>query len=162
MISRIIKYILVSVILIILQTTVARYLSLEGITPDLLTIWVAYIAVQEGQLAGTIAGFVIGLMFDLVVGNFIGLSAMSKTIAGFTGGFFCTENRNPLTLSSYRFLIVVLVVSLVHNALYFVIFTQGSDIGLIRAVLELGMATTFYTTIVALVPMFFFARRYAR
>ncbi len=162
MISRILRYIVITIVLIILQTTIMRFVSMEGITPDLLTIWVAYIAVQEGQLAGTIWGFAIGLLFDLVAGNFIGLSAVSKTTAGFTGGFFCSENRNPLTLASYRFLIVVLVVSAVNNILYFAIFTQGSDIGLIRAILEFGLATTFYTTIVALLPMFFFARRYAR
>ncbi len=162
MIGRTIRYLFISLILIVVQTTLLRFLSLEGIVPDILIIWIAYIAVQEGQLAGTLWGFAIGLMFDFAVGNFIGLSALAKTIAGFTGGYFTSETKNPLTLASYRFLIVILVVSIVHNVVYFAIFTQGTDIGFLRAILEFGLATAFYTTILSLLPMFFFARKYVR
>jgi rod shape-determining protein MreD len=137
-----------------------RLLTLEGITPDILTIWVIYLALKEGQMAGTLWGFCIGLVFDFATGSFIGLSALTKTICGFTAGYFYNENKTPMTLSSYRFLLIILFVSLIHNTIYFIVYTQGSDIGLLRAVFQVGVATTFYTTTWSLLPMFAFARKY--
>jgi len=143
-----------------LQTKVMRLLTLEGITPDILAIWVVYLALKQGQLAGTLWGFCIGLAFDFVTGSFIGLSALTKTICGFTAGYFYNENKTPIILSSYRFLLIILFVTLVHNTVYFFIYTQGSDIGLLRAIFQVGVATTFYTTTWSLLPMFAFARKY--
>ncbi|MBI1803236.1 MAG: rod shape-determining protein MreD [Ignavibacteriae bacterium] len=160
MISRAIKYVIFTVILVILQTKLMRLLSLEGITPDILTIWIVYIALKEGQLPATIWGFCVGLFFDFVTGNFIGLAALTKTVCGFTAGYFYNENKTTSMLSSYRFLIVVLVVSFIHNTAYFIIYTRGTDIGILQAVLQFGLATTFYTTTWSLLPMFAFARKY--
>lgn len=160
MIAREVRYGLISLFLILLQTQVMRYLSLEGITPDILMIWIVYIALMSGQMHGIIWGFSVGVVFDLVTGNFIGLSALTKTICGFVAGYFFNENKTILTLRSYRFVIIVLIVSLVHNTIYFVIFTQGTDIGFIRAIFQFGLATALYTSILTLLPMFRFGRKY--
>jgi rod shape-determining protein MreD len=158
--SRHLKYLFFTAFLILVQSKMMTLLTLEGITPDLLTIWVVYLALKEGQLAAMPWGFAIGLLFDLLTGNFIGLSALTKTIAAFTAGYFYNENKTPLILGSYRFLVIVLVSSLIHNTLYFLIFTQGSEIGTLRAVLQVGLATTFYTATLSLLPMLAFARKY--
>ena len=160
MISRSVKYFVLTVLLVILQTKLMQLLSLEGITPDILTIWIVYIALKEGQLSATLWGFCIGLFFDFVTGTFIGLAALTKTLSGFIAGYFYNENKTAHTLSSYRFLIVVLTVSFIHNTAYFIIYTRGTDIGIMHAVLQFGLATTFYTTIWSLLPMFGFARKY--
>lgn len=157
---KVVRYVIISVLLVIVQTSLIHLLTLEGVTPDILTIWVVYLAVREGQLRGTVWGFAVGLLFDVVSGGFFGLSALTKTVSGFCAGYFYNENKTPLTLSSYRFLVIVLIVSMIHNTLYFLIDTQGSDVGLIRAIFQVGVATTFYTTIWTLVPMFAFARKY--
>jgi len=156
------KYFLFALMLITVQTKVMSVFSLEGITPDLLLIWLIYIAIKNDQLTATIWGFTIGIMFDLATGNFIGLSALSKTIAGFIAGYFYNENKAAMTLGSYRFVIIVLLISVVHNSIYFTAFTRGSEIGLWRAIFQYGLATTFYTAAVTLLPMFIFARKYIR
>ena len=156
---RVIRYSIVSLLLILVQTTLLRLVSLEGITPDILTIWVVYIAIKEGQLSATLCGFCIGLLFDLVTGNFIGLSALTKTLCGFLAGYFYGENKTMLTLSSYRFPLIVFLASFVHNTIYFIIFTRGSEIGLVSAVTEFGIATTLYTAVLTLLPMLAFARK---
>jgi rod shape-determining protein MreD len=158
--SRHLKYLFLSIVLLLLQAKTMTFLTLEGITPDLLVIWVVILALKEGQLAAMPWGFGIGLAFDLATGSFLGLSALTKTIAAFSAGYFFDENKTGLTLGSYRFLIVVLVASLIHNTVYFAVFTRGSEIGLLRAVFQVGLATTFYTATVALLPMLAFARRY--
>jgi len=160
MISRSLRYAVFTVVFVVLQTKVMGLLNLEGVTPDILTVWVVYIALKEGQLPATVWGFCIGLFSDLVTGNFIGLSALAKTICGFTAGYFHNENKTSLTLASYRFLVVVLVASIVHNTAYFVLYTRGSDLGIVAAVFQYGLATTFYTTTLSLLPMFAFGRKY--
>lgn len=159
MISRHVKYFFVTLLLIILQTQAMHLLSMEGITPDILTIWIVYIALKNGQFAATIWGFAVGLLFDLSTGSFIGLSALTKTVCGFSAGYFYSENKTPLTLGSYRYLVIVLIASVVQNTLYFLIYTQGSEIGMLRAIFQVGLATTFYTATLTLIPMFAFARR---
>lgn len=153
------KYSFISFLLIILQATVMHLVTLEGITPDILAIWVVYLALCEGQLRATIWGFAIGLSFDLVTGNFIGLSALTKTMTGFVAGYFFNETRTRSTLGSYRFLLIVLLASLIQNTAYFVIFTRGTDIGLFQAVVRFGLTTTLYTGTLSLIPIFKFSRQ---
>lgn len=156
------KYLIFVYILIIIQTQVFHLLSISGVTPDILTIWIVYVAIKEGQIYATIWGFISGLIFDLVMGNFIGLSALTKTVAGFTAGYFFEENKAPATLGSYRFLLLVFLVSLIHNTIYFIVFTRGSDLGTWQAFFNIGLATTFYTSALTLIPMFGFTRKYTK
>jgi len=153
------KYFIVSFFLIVFQIEVVSLLSLKDITPDILTIWIVYIALQRGQIAATIWGFCIGLIFDFGAGNFIGLSALSKTIVGFAAGYFYGENKALLFLGSYRFVLIVLIVSFIHNAVYFAVYTFGSDITALAAVFQIGLATAFYTAAITLLPMFYFSRK---
>jgi rod shape-determining protein MreD len=162
MIRRTLRYVVISLALVFLQTKVLHLLSIEGITPDLLSIWIVYIALNEGQFAGTFWGFGIGIVFDIVVGDFIGLGAFSKTIAGFTAGYFYNENKTQMTLGSYRFVIITLIAAAAHNIFYFIIYTRGAEISLLRAVLEFGLATTLYSGIFSLLPMMVFSRKYSR
>ncbi len=86
--SRHLKYLFLSIVLLLVQAKTMTLLTLEGITPDLLVIWVVILALKEGQLTAMPWGFGIGLAFDLITGNFLGLSALTKTVAAFTAGYF--------------------------------------------------------------------------
>lgn len=154
-------YILLSILLVLLQTTLVRYLAIETVAPDLLLIWVVYLALREGQSAGTTAGFFIGLLFDLISGKdgVLGLAALCKTLAGFVAGYFYNENKILQILGGYQFILVVTVASIVHNVLYFIVFLQGSEVGWLDAVVLYGLPTTLYTAALALLPMFVFSRR---
>jgi rod shape-determining protein MreD len=155
-------YLLGSILLILLHTSVIKFLSIGGIVPDILVLWVVYLALREGQIAGTVAGFCLGIVIDLVSGpdGMLGLSSLSKTLAGFTAGYFYNENKMFQILGGYQFLVAVGVASLVHNIVYFLIFLQGTTIGWWDAMLLYSMPTTLYTVAVGLVPMFAFARKY--
>jgi rod shape-determining protein MreD len=157
--NRHVKYALVSVLLIILQTTLVHLLNLEGIIPDILAIWVIYIALMNGQMEGTLWGFGIGLVLDMTTPDFIGLSALAKTICGFLAGYFYNENKTRMVLGSYRFVLIVFFVTLIQNIIYFIIFTRGSDIDLAHAVFQFGLTTALYTSIVTLFPVFIFSRK---
>ncbi len=155
-------YIAASLFLVLLQTTLFRYLAIETVVPDILLLWIVYIALREGQIAGTLAGFCIGLALDMLSAGdaMLGLSALAKTVGGFIAGYFYNENKTFQTLGGYQFVLIVVVVSIVHNLIYFIIFLQGSDIGWWKTVVVYGFLTSLYTAAFGLLPMFAFARKY--
>lgn len=154
--------VLLSLLFLLLQTTLIKYLAITTIVPDILLIWIAYVAIRRGQIASTTTGFCLGLAMDLLSSGdgMLGLSALSKTVAGFVGGYFFNENKTVQTLQGFRFITVVLVISLVHNLIYFLIFLQGTGLGWWDAVMWYGIPTSLYTSATALLPMFGFARKY--
>ncbi len=111
------------------------------------------------QIEATVAGFAVGLLQDLVAAQLFGLAALSKTTAGFLGGYFYNENKTDKTLGSYQFLLIVGACSLLHNVVFFTIFLQGSDVPLVLTVLQYSVATTVYTGAMSAFPMFAFARK---
>ncbi len=159
--QRYVQYGLISLGLVIIQTTIIPFVSIANIIPDILLIWVVFVAIKLGQIPATIIGFSVGLTIDLTSGHFIGLSALSKTVAGFLAGYFYNENKIDYTLGSYQFLVIVGFVSLLHNVIYFVIFVQGSDVGFWTAVFRFGLFSTAYTVALATLSVFVFSRKIA-
>jgi rod shape-determining protein MreD len=154
--------ILFSLLLLLLQTTIVRFLSVESIGPDIVLIWIVVLGVRDGHITGVTAGFLIGLVLDLLSGadGMLGLAALSKTTAGFFAGYFYNENKTYQTLGSYRFLLILATGALVHNLIYFIIFLQGSGIRWWNAVLFYGIPSMLYTTAVGVLPMFVVARKH--
>lgn len=74
------------VIALVLQTSVLPHLTLFGLKPDLLTVFVACWGLLYGPAEGFIAGLVAGLAQDLAFGQYIGLFALAKTLTGFVAG----------------------------------------------------------------------------
>ena len=162
MARRAVFYIFLSLLFLIVDSTLVKFLSIANIIPDILVIWIVYVAIREGQIAGATAGFFIGLATNLMsaTDSMLGLAALAKTFAGFTAGYFYNENKTYITLGGYQFVVIVAVASVVHNILYFVIFLQGSGLSWMQSVLSYGIPTTVYTAAIALLPMFAFARKY--
>lgn len=154
-----VRLLLITLVLITLQTTIVSFTSIANIIPDVMLIWIVYIAITQGQVPATVYGFGIGLILDLVSGQFLGLSALSKTVAGFLAGYFFHENKIGINLANYQFLIFVGAASFAHNLIYFTIFTQGSDVDLFTAVFRFGLFSTIYTTFIASIPMFINSRK---
>lgn len=153
---------LLSLLFLVVHMTVVKFLAIRDITPDILVIWIVYLAVRDGHIAGATAGFLLGLAVDQLSGadGMLGLSALAKTIAGFAGGYFHNENKTQQTLGGTMFLVAVGVAALLHNTAYFLIFLQGSSSGVWAMMFRYGLPATLYTAAFALLPMFAFARKY--
>lgn len=154
--------ILFSLLLILVQTTLIRFLSIESIGPDLLLIWIVALGIRDGHITGATAGFFIGLLLDLLSGvdGMLGLAALSKAVAGFLAGYFYNENKTYQTLGSYQFLLILAGCALMHNLIYFTIFLQGSGIRWWNAFLLYGVPSMLYTAAVGVLPMFVVARKH--
>ncbi len=159
---RVLSVVSLSLLLILLHTTLVNTVTLGTAVPDVLLIWIVYLAIQFGQIAATLLGFSIGLLMDLLSGHdgMLGLAALSKSLAGFLAGYFYQENKTEQTLSSARFVVAVGLAALLHNAIYFFIFLRGSDVGWWQAIAWHGVPSTLYTTALSIIPMSVFRRRY--
>jgi rod shape-determining protein MreD len=153
-----IRYALVTVTLVVLQLTFVRFIAIETITPDIIVIWIVYLALRYGQIHATVAGFLLGLIMDIISGDFLGLSALSKTICGFAAGYFYDETKTTQTLATYRFALMVLFASIVHNLIYFTILVQGSELPFWRTLTLFGLTTSLYTSAFSLLPIFGYSR----
>lgn len=156
------RFVLLSFLLIIAQTTLANLLTIGTAIPDVLVIWLVYLAVVRGQLGATLTGFFTGLLVDLLSGHdgMLGLSSLTKSLAGFLAGYFYNENKIEHNLSSWRFVIATALASALHNAIYFLILLQGTTIEWWRAIAVYGIPSTLYTLALAVIPMFIFRRKY--
>jgi rod shape-determining protein MreD len=148
---------------LLVHTTVIPFVAIGDVVPDLPLLLVIVIAIHRGQIPGTVAGFFTGLSLDLLGGGdgVMGLSALTKTVAGFLAGYFYNENKTFQTLGSSQFLVIVLIAGAVHNVLYFVIFLQGSGFSWMWILLRYGLPALLYTAAAGLVPMFWIGRKYA-
>lgn len=94
-------------------------LLIFGAKPDAMLLLAVWIARREGQSFGTTAGFVIGLLMDLLHGT-MGLDAFSKTVSGFVAGFF--SNPDDLEKVS-NFLIATALAALFGTSAYELVST---------------------------------------
>jgi rod shape-determining protein MreD len=148
-------------VLLILQTTFIPYLSVIGFLPDIFLPWLVYVALRRGQVEATIYGFGVGFLQDITATKFFGLAALSKTICSFVAGYFFNENTTGQTLGSYRFVMIVLLCSFINDVVCFTVFFQGAEGSLIIHVLQFSVASTIYTGVISLLPMFAFSQKYS-
>jgi rod shape-determining protein MreD len=149
MIVSYLKYIAVIILLVAVQKTLIWLIALSNynIAPDLVILMVIYVGIARGHIEGSIIGFLSGLMIDMLSGSFLGLSALSYTLAGFIAGYFCIREREEF-LKKYFLIGIVFLCALIGNSIYFLIFYQGSPITVFNIFLIYVLSTTTYTTIV--------------
>jgi rod shape-determining protein MreD len=154
--------ILITILLLFIHSFLVPYLAVAHVVPDILLIWVVYLAIRRGQLTATVAGFLIGLVMDLTSEGreMVGLTALTKSVGGFLGGYFFNENRMFQILGGSQFIIAVAVVSLAHHLLYFLIFLQGKNVGFGGMVFQYAVPATLYNVLLALLPMFIIGRKH--
>jgi len=149
------KYAVILFVLILVQKTLIWLISLSAlnITPDLVLIALVYISVSEGKIFGSIAGFIAGFAIDLVSGTFLGLTALSYSIAGFAAGAFLTEGDKYL--SKINFLIVVFMGSMISNFIFYMIYFQGLPLNFIEIFSKYVLTSSTYTTLVSVIYLIF-------
>jgi rod shape-determining protein MreD len=151
---------LTAILLLLVQTVIIPFFALDGYMPDVLILWVVFVAVRRGQIEATVSGFAVGLLQDILTTRFFGLAALAKTVAGFCAGYFFNDNMIEQTLGSYRYVMITAVASLVHDLVFCIIFFQGAEGSVFLLACKSSFAMTLYTTICCILPMFIFSRKY--
>jgi len=139
----------------LLQITVVPFIRLAGIIPDLILIILVYYSISRGQLYGTILGAVYGLLMDLISGNLLGLSMISKTIAGFAAGYFTGETKKDTNVSTYNFSLIVLLCSFIDTIIFSFFSTFDLQTNILYILFEQALLPSLYTAVVSILFIFY-------
>lgn len=138
----------VLVVAMILQATFLYRFEIAGIRPDLLVAFVVYLGWMRGPIAGTVGGFLVGLIQDLDAPGPLGLNALSKTIVGFAvakAGFRVHRANAGVRFAFFLFAM------LAHDIVYFAASSLG-DLGLfMKQMFTIAVPSALYTALVVLV-----------
>lgn len=150
---RYIAYAIIAMLLSLAHLVYNSFISVGGITPDLLLIMCVWISLREGQFVGLFAGFGFGLLFDLITYDVVGTNALAKTVVAFVAGMFYKENLADTIIRSYKFLLIVLLCSFIHNIIYFFFYLKSSEASFLSFFVKYGVASSFYTTVFAVIVL---------
>lgn len=150
--TSVLKYAGLFTVLILIQVTFIGYLlSIPNynITPDIVILLVIFIGYTHGNIAGMISGFLSGLILDILSGSFIGLLALSYSIAGFISGYFKRDSIDSAKRRS--FIGIIFLCTFAAYTIYYIIYFQGSSINLLDIFLMHVLTTTIYTSVFGLI-----------
>ncbi len=153
MTKKITGYVVIGLIAILLQKFLDSYASVELVSPQLVILFVVYLALREGQLFGTAGGFVAGLVNDLLVTHFIGFTSFVGVLAGFISGFFYKESEVELAAKTLSFAWVSAVALFISELVALPIIAAG-ELNYLYAFLKFTLGTTVYTSVIAMIIVF--------
>ena len=112
--------------------------------PDFLLGLVVLIALARKPPAGAAAGFLLGVLRDLIYGNVIGVEALPMSLVGWLAGSFSRSvyRESPLTQVLFLF-----VAGLVKSALSFLLLGGGEPGALPRYMLGIGFPSAALTAL---------------
>jgi rod shape-determining protein MreD len=156
-----VKYFALLLVLIIIQKTLIWLIAVTNyqITPDIVLIGLVFLGIRSGKIAGSIGGFVCGLILDLLSFTFLGLMGLSKAVAGFVSGYFNNENKVETYTRGYAFVMIVFFCSLVNNLIYFGVYFQGSPLTFSELLFRYVLPTAVYTGLISFLPVMFVRKR---
>ncbi len=152
---RYVFYGIISLALAILHMSFLDLIAVSGIAPDLLLLMTVWIAVSEGRIAGMFAGFMSGILLDIISDDVLGTNALAKTIAGFIASYFYSEKKATTLPATLSFLGIVALTAFIHNCIYFFFYVKPTEINYMEFFLKYGLASTLYTTVAGIFPMLF-------
>lgn len=129
-----------------LNTTVFDRISVWGAKPDLLLAIVVYLSLSKGPVVGTVAGFLLGVLQDAQSHHGLGLNAASKAVIGYAASHTWEGLDKE---STYTQMAVILVAGLLHNLIFFVLYS-GPNVDMIPGLmLKVGLTGALYTALAA-------------
>lgn len=82
------RVLLVVVVVVILQGTLAADVRIDGVHPDLMLLLLAVLAVEGSAERGAVVGLGVGILSDLFLTTPFGLSALCDVLVGFALALF--------------------------------------------------------------------------
>jgi rod shape-determining protein MreD len=144
---QIVRDILWALLAVVLQWLVFSRLDIQSVYPDVVLIALINIAWNHGRLTGTVAGFVLGLLHDMLLGTW-GIQMFVKTLTGFLAGTFLTE-KNRYLLSLGQVFLAILLIALVHDGIKVVFYMLESGTRSAYLIWGQWIGAAFYTAIIA-------------
>ena len=139
--------VILAIIALVGDVVLAPLLSLGAIAPDFGLIALAILALGEGAFAGTVGGFVMGLIVDTAVPNLLGLNALCKSLVGFVVGRARSRLVVGLPLVEGS---MVAVMTLAHDLLFLIVRSWFAGGAFFRPLITEVLPGAVYTGLIAL------------
>lgn len=151
------RHALAGLVIVALQWLVLARLRIYGAFPDAVLLYVAWMGLRHGKMAGSVAGSVFGLLLDALYGTW-GVHMFVKTLVGFLMGLFPANERETLLILPQQAFLGGLVIALLHNGVIvlFIALQAGARNAYMVGVLWLGSA--LYTAAVSTIASLFSTR----
>lgn len=158
--AKFVYYSIATLLICVLQLSFSFLISINGITPDLLILLVIWITLYDGKLVGLASAFTIGLLYDYLSMNVLGVNALTKTIVAYTTGFFYKENEFWNVVKSNRIFVVTLLATFFHNIVYYLIMINLTEANLWSMYFKYLFGGTIYTFVFSLLTYFARIRKF--
>lgn len=105
-------------VIFFLQANIFQDLTIAGIMPNLLVIYILFIGLFSNTASGVGFGVFAGLIVDIIYGKTIGISAFMFCIIGFLGAYFDKNfsKENKLTI-----ILIVAIATIIYEVGYYFI-----------------------------------------
>ena len=141
-------------IVLLVQLTVIPFIAIAGVIPDLILISLVYYSISRNQFYGTVLGASYGFLIDLITGSLLGSSMLSKTIAGFTAGYFSTETKKEINISTYIFSLIVFICALIDSIVFSFFSAFDVQTNIFKLLFEQALLPSLYTATVSILFIF--------
>ena len=139
---------------LLVQLTVVPLIAIAGVIPDLVLISLVYYSISRDQFYGTVLGGTYGVFLDLITGSLLGSSMLSKTIAGFTAGYFSTETKKEINIGTYIFSLIVFICALIDSIIFSFFSAFDVQTNIFKLLFEQALLPSLYTAMVSVLFIF--------
>lgn len=159
MITRFLRYVIIGAIVLVIQRLGDDFFTISSVAPQFILLYVVYVSMREGQMAGMINGFIAGLLNDLITTHFIGYTAFLGVIAAFVAGFFYKESDIELVGRTLNFSWVSSLSIFIAQIFSLPLIQSGSDLNYFYLFLKFTFGVTIYTAVFSLILIFSIGRK---
>ncbi len=139
---------------LLVQLTVIPLIVIGGVIPDLVLISLVYYSISRDQFYGTVLGASYGVFLDLITGSLLGSSMLSKTIAGFTAGYFSTETKKEININTYIFSLIVFICAMIDSIIFSFFSAFDVQTNIFKLLFEQALLPSLYTAMVSILFIF--------
>jgi len=153
---RMTTFIILAIAAVIADSSLAPEIEILGARPDLLVLVVVYGSLALGARPATIAGFVMGLVADSEMPEYLGLHALALGVIAYTcaGVWDRLVKTNVLVQCG-----VLLVAAMVHDVIYYGVYYRNHLDMLARFLVRVSVPGAIYTAALGALVFVVAARR---
>lgn len=154
------KYVLYSVyfgigiLLGLFQISFIPLIEVADSIPNVILLFSIWIVLREGRIIGYISAFILGIIYDVLTMQVLGVSSLSFLFGVLFAGIFYRKEKEFLILSSYRFILIVFFSSLIANLIQNIFYLKLSDLDFWTSFVFKWLGNTVYTAIISTIPFF--------
>lgn len=143
-----IRNILLAILALLLQSTVAEHVTLFGFRPDMAMIAIVFIAESTGFVPCILFGFAIGFFQDVYSPEYLGYNALTMSVLAYILAFI----RERLTTENFSVrLLMIFIACLLHDLIYLSMYAGFDFAVMFNIYVWNSIVSAAYTSVLAMI-----------